>query len=137
MSGDRVAALRRVAGALLDAELAELRARGAQVAATRDRIAALDAAVARQHRVIAAALEAPVAGPVLDRWGGWADRRRAELNATLARELAALEARRQAAAAAFGRAEALAMIAEKTAAEARRDARRRDRRAEGARRADQ
>lgn len=124
MSDRRLPALSRIAGALLDAELARLRARGAQAEATRGRIAALDAAVTRQHAVIAAELEAPVAGPVLDRWGGWADRRRAELNAGLARELAALEAQRQAAAAAFGRAEALRLIAESNAAEARRKARR-------------
>jgi len=124
VSDPRLPALARVAGALLDAELAELRARGAATEATRGRIAALDAAVARQHAAIAAELEAPVAGPVLDRWGGWADRRRAELNTALARELAALEAQRQAAAAAFGRAEALRLIAGRNAAEARRKARR-------------
>ena len=124
MSDSRLPALSRIAGALLDAELARMRARGAAAETTRGRIAALDAAVARQHAAIAAELEAPVAGPVLDRWGGWADRRRADLNAALARDLAALEAQRQAAAAAFGRAEALRMIAEKAAAEARRKARR-------------
>ncbi len=124
MSDRRLAALTRIARALLEAELAELRARGAAAEASRGRIAALDAGVARQHAVIAAELEAPVAGPVLDRWGGWADRRRAELNAGLARELAALEAQRQAAATAFGRTEALRLIAGKADAEARQMARR-------------
>jgi hypothetical protein len=124
VSDPRLPALARIAGAVLDAELAELRARGAAAEAARGRIASLDAAVARQHAVIAAELEAPVAGPVLDRWGGWADRRRAELNAALTRELAALEAQRQAAAQAFGRAEALRLVAARTEAEARRKARR-------------
>lgn len=124
-AGDkRLPALRSAAGALLDAELARLRAQGTTVAALRAEIARLDAAVARQHAVIAAEIEAPVAGAVLDRWGGWADRRRAELNTRLARELAALEARRAAASRAFGRAEALRRIAEKAAVEARLKARR-------------
>ena len=124
MSDRRLADLHRVAGALLDAELARLRAQGARAEALRGEITALDGAVARQHAVIADAFDAPLAGPVLDRWGSWADRRRAVLNTALARELAALEIRRRAAAEAFGRAEALRLILRKAEAGARRKTRR-------------
>lgn len=124
MSG-RLAELRRVAAALLEAELAALRQAGQRCDVTRSRIAELEAAAARQRAVIQAELEAPVAGPVLDRWGGWAERRRSALNTELAGQTAAFETRRGAALAAFGRDQALARIARMADAEARRRARRR------------
>jgi len=117
-------ALGEIAAALLEAERARLRAAGALRARAEAKVADLDAAVARQHAVIAAELEAPVAGRVLDRWGGWADRRRSVLTLNLARERAAWEQQRQATLWAFGRAEALKRLAAETAAEARRKARR-------------
>lgn len=120
----RLAELRHVASVLLEAELASLREAGDRRAATLARLQALDAAAARQHATIQAELEAPVAGRVLDRWGGWAERRRVALNTALAGETAAVEAQRSQAMKAFGREQALARIAAKAAAEARRKARR-------------
>ncbi len=131
MRPDRLAALARLAVAAKEAEEVRLRAAGARRAVIEAKIAGLDAAVARQNAVIAAELEAPVAGPVLDRWGGWADRHRMALNTELARERAACEAQRIATLRAFGRAEALARVRADAATEARRDARRRDRRTPG------
>lgn len=120
----RLAELRHVASVLLEAELASLREAGDRRAATLARLQALDAAAARQHATTQAELEAPVAGRVLDRWGGWAERRRVALNTALAGETAAVEAQRSQAMKAFGREQALARIAAKAAAEARRKARR-------------
>lgn len=120
----RLTELRHVASVLLEAELASLREAGDRRAATLARLQALDAAAARQHATIQAELEAPVAGRVLDRWGGWAERRRVALNTALAGETAAVEAQRSQAMKAFGREQALARIAAKAAAEARRKARR-------------
>ena len=125
MSGHRLADLRQIAGVLLEARLAVLRESSARHEATRARIGALDAAVARQHAAIAAELEAPVAGPVLDRWGSWAERRRSALNQALAAESQILETQRKGALFAFGRDEALRIVAERADAEARRAVRRR------------
>ncbi len=125
MSDRGAARLAALAAALLDARLASLKRRQADCAATAATIAALDAAQRRQVNVIAAELEAPVAGRVYDLWGSWVDRRRVALNMRLARERVAEANAVQDARVAFGRSEALRLISEDAAAAARTVARRR------------
>jgi hypothetical protein len=124
MSGKRLKPLRQIAAAFLDAELARLRAARAKADRIAAKIADHDAAGLRQQEAIAAELEAPVAGPVYDRWGAWAGRHRAALNIEFAQALAALETQKHGALTAFGRAEALRRIAEAQAAAVRQKARR-------------
>ena len=123
----RLSTLAHLAAALLEAEQARLRTAMARRTKVESRIADLDAAVTRQHQVISAELEAPVAGRVLDSWGTWADRRRMALNTDLAQERLACEDQRQIAMKAFGRAEALKTLQAKAADAAKLDARRRAR----------
>lgn len=125
MTRDRQGDLRHVAGLRLDAALAALRQAVAAADALAGRIAELDTAIARQHDLIAREMEAPVAGPVLDRWGAWAARERARLNGSLALARAEVDRQRLVAAEAFGRAEALRLIEAAEAQAARRLARRR------------
>ncbi len=124
MKKDRRIALRQITDALLEAELAKLRRHQTACDEVRGRIDGLKDAVKRQHQIIAADLETPVSGPVLDRWGGWVDRKRHMLNAQLAHETMSLEVQRQTALKAFGRAEALRQIAKKESDAARQKSRR-------------
>lgn len=110
MNPRALAALRRIAETVLEAERARLAAAQARGKAAADAIDALDAAVRRQADVTAAELEAPVAGHVVDRFGAWAERRRAALNTTLAQERVRVETQRLATTEAFARAEALRRI---------------------------
>lgn len=105
----KLAALERIAGLMLDVRQAELR----QAAAARDASLAALAALDRP-----AAVPAPETSPVATaqaaiRYEVWADRRRAEINLTLARQTARLEDARQAAAQAFGKTEALKALRRK------------------------
>lgn len=125
MSGSGLDRLAHLAATILEAEQARLRAASRRRIDAEAKIADLDSAVARQHAVISAEIEAPVAGLVLDRWGGWADRLRMVLNAELARERAAWEEQRRATLKAFGRAEALRRLEAEAADKARLLARRR------------
>jgi hypothetical protein len=124
MSAGKLDSLADLAHMVLEAEQMRLRQASERRRAAESRIEALDAAVARQHAVIAAELDAPVAGLVLDQWGAWAGRRRMALNTALAREHVSWEEQRQATFAAFGRAEALRRLRAKAEAEARRKLRR-------------
>lgn len=125
MSGRRIEALQALARMALDAELVALRTAREAQGLTEARLDALRVAAARQAAVAAQELEVPVAGPVLARWGAWAEVRRIDLNARLARERAEAEARRQEALDAFGRTEALRLAARRAAEAGRLAARRR------------
>lgn len=107
MKSKKLETLVQLSNMLLDAEQAKLSKAAAQCQSTRSKLSGLDVAVQRQNDVIAAELEAPVAGTVLDCWGAWAERQRFTLNTELAQQIAALEEQRQLARTAFGRAEAL------------------------------
>lgn len=124
MSPGSLTELERVVAARLEAALADLRRRRAHADAIRARIAALDRTVARQRAEAAGALDMLLAGPVLDRWDAWSERRRADLNAELARAMASAELARQQAKQAFGQAEALRLLRQDAAEEARRALRR-------------
>ncbi len=128
MNRRRMADLQKIVGAQLDAELAELRLRTVRAEAGRARIGALDTAVVRQQAEIAQGLEAHVAGPVYDRWGAWAERRRVALAIALASDLTLVEVQRVSALKAFGRAEALRQVADRANRDAVRQEQRRARR---------
>jgi DnaJ-domain-containing protein 1 len=101
MTGREGARLQAIAELLRDARLAELRRLAESQAATRAALADLASVPAETRLSAPAALRAELA------WQAWADARRAELNRTLARQTAEVEAARETAARAFGRAEAL------------------------------
>lgn len=107
MSSKKLAALVKISQMLLEAEQAKLSQAAGKCQSTRGKLSGLDNAVKRQNDVISKELEMPVAGPVLDLWGGWAERRRMTLNTELARQTVDLEEQRQNTQVAFGRAEAL------------------------------
>lgn len=124
MSPGGLGELERVVAARLDAALARLRQCRAEADAIRARIDALDRTVARQRAEAAGALDMLLAGPVMDRWDAWSERRRAELNAELARALVRAQQARQHASQVFGQAEALKLLRQDAAEEARRALRR-------------
>lgn len=112
MKRNRTADLREVAALILDAELSRLRLETTARGHLLGRIGELDTAVARQQEIIARELDPEVSGPVCDRWGGWAERRKVALNTALAAQSARTEVQVDRARHAFGRVEALRLLAE-------------------------
>ena len=100
-----------VADAVLEGSLARLRAAEAARRATTGDLADLDASRNRQDAELAQAFETGMSGRVRTLWGTWEGARRAEINARLAGQRAAAEAARSDAKHAFGRAEALRLLA--------------------------
>jgi hypothetical protein len=93
--------LEALAQLVLDQRLGQLRQRGAELQRSHDQLAAINAAAAPGD------LPPVAAGLVEINYGRWADRRRAELNAVIARQRASMIEARAEATLAFGRAQAL------------------------------
>jgi hypothetical protein len=115
MKRDRLADLREVADLILDAELARLRSEAGARGKLMGRIDELDLAVARQQEILASEIDPEVSGAVCDRWGGWAERRKVALNTALAAQTAKTEVQADRTRLAFGRVEALRLLAEAAA----------------------
>lgn len=104
-------ALERIAGLMLDVRQMELR----QAAAARDASLAALAMLDRPAVPPDAETSAVAAAQAALRYEVWADRRRAEINLTLARQTVHWHEARQAAALAFGKTEALKALRRKGA----------------------
>lgn len=109
-TGRQLQRLEGIARMILDARLAELRRASEAREASLRALAAFDRPMPEAAEISPVALaQAAVA------YQAWADARRAEINPRLARQTAEWLDRRDAAAKAFGRAEALARVAERLA----------------------
>ena len=93
----RIVGLARITGLIMDQHLAELRAKKAAQTETRGHIAALD------EPLVAADVSLAAAEQVGLRYAAWADRRKAALNITLARQTVAVLAAEDGARTAFAR----------------------------------
>lgn len=105
----QLAALKTIAGLMLDARQMELR----QAAAARNASLAALAALDRPAAAPAAETSPIAAAQAAIRYEVWADRRRAEINLALARQTVQWQDARQAAALAFGKTEALRALRRK------------------------
>lgn len=103
-----LAKLQALTALVLDHRLAGMRAAAEAMARSRDQIAALD------RPLDAADLPPVTADLVACGYQRWADQRRVELNAVLARQTAAYLAARAEAERAFGRSQALADLARRS-----------------------
>lgn len=124
MKSDKLQTLMDLSKTLLEVEQARLREAQSARTQVANKVSALNDAVSRQHDVIAAELEAPVAGPVLDQWGAWVDRKRMALNAELALKSSVWEEQRQTTLMTFGRLHALQKLHAKAHADTKQKARR-------------
>ncbi len=102
-----IAGLERLARLILDARLAELRQAAAAREASRAALEALNRPASAPGDEVPPLIQAQTEL----RYQAWADKRRAEINLRLERQTATWMERREAAAQAFGRAEALSRIA--------------------------
>jgi hypothetical protein len=96
-SDGRIVGLARITGLIMDQHLAALRAKKSAQMETRGHIAALDQRVEAEDVALAAAAQVGL------RYAAWADRRKAALNVTLARQTVAVLAAEDTARVAFAR----------------------------------
>ncbi len=93
----RIAGLARITGLIMDQHLAELRAKKAAQTETRGHLAALDLQPVAEDVSLTAAVQVGL------RYAAWADRKKAALNLTLARQTVAVLAAEDGARLAFAR----------------------------------